>query len=223
MADHDAHEVQVPQGVEERQALAQLRVEPFLRHGFLVNHLAGQTVNGGDVKCNSGEVGEAVRAVADRVDGGDLRPITDALLSQSMMLDANATELMNRAWRNVGEYPEAFRSYMGLALKAQAQARTTLEALAKIHQPREQVVRHVHVYEGGQAVVAEQLHMHGPGGRYARNNDQSHAAGAGGAGERAALPRPDTLGDPMPSPGGARETAVPDARRDKPRRSSRKQ
>lgn len=223
MSDQESHDAAVPEGMEERQALAQLRVEPFLRHGFLVNHLTSQTVNGGDVKCNSGEVGEAVRAVADRVDGGDLRPITDALLSQSMMLDANATELMNRAWRNVGEYPEAFRSYMGLALKAQAQARATLEALAKMHQPREQVVRHVHVYEGGQAVVAEQLHMHGTGVRNAGNADQSHAAGTSGAGERPALPRPDTLGNSMQGPGSARKAAVPDARRDKPRRAARKQ
>ncbi|OYU35259.1 MAG: hypothetical protein CFE35_09710 [Novosphingobium sp. PASSN1] len=44
------------------------------------------------------------------------------------------------------------RRYMRLALKAQAACRSTLEALARLHQPREQTVKHVHVSEGGQAV-----------------------------------------------------------------------
>lgn len=38
--------------------------------------------------------------------------------------------------------------------------RATLEALAKLHQPREQTVKHVHVNEGGRAIVADQIHQH---------------------------------------------------------------
>lgn len=224
MADEtNKEDVVVPAGMDERQALAQLRVEPFMRHGFIANHLASQTIRSEDVGCNSGEIGDIMRGMAATVAGGDLRPITDALMSQSLMLDATATEMMNRAWRNAGEYPEAFRSYMSLALKAQAQSRATLEALAKVHQPREQVVRHVHVYEGGQAVVAEQLHMIGPGVANAGIADQSHAARAIGSGECAALPSPNPIGQAVPVAGSQREAEVQDARRHQPRRSSRKQ
>lgn len=216
--DDTSVEVVVPDGKEAREALAQLRVEPFLRHGFLTNHMASQTVNGGEIKCNSGEVGEVLREMAKTITAGDLTPITNALLSQSMMLDATATELMNRAWRNVGQYPDAFQRYIQLALKSQAQSRATLEALAKVHQPREQVVRHVHVHEGGQAVVAEQLHMNGQGVTNAGSTDQSDAQGA----SVASLPSPDPLGNGVPITGRARQAEMQDARRDEPRRAPRK-
>lgn len=55
----------------------------------------------------------------------------------------------------------ATETYARIAMKAQAQSRATLETLAKLHQPREQTVRHVHVNDGGQAVIADQLHHHG--------------------------------------------------------------
>lgn len=60
-------------------------------------------------------------------------------------------------WADQG-YPEAFERYMRLALKSQSACRATLDALVKIHQPREQTVRHVHVNDGGQAIVADQFH-----------------------------------------------------------------
>ncbi|MEG8040002.1 hypothetical protein QP166_11860 [Sphingomonas sp. LR60] len=216
--DDNAVEVVVPDGKEAREALAQLRVEPFLRHGFLTNHMAGETVRGGEIKCNSGEVGEVLREMAATITAGDLTPITNALLSQSMMLDATATELMGRAWRNVGQYPDAFQRYISLALKSQAQSRATLEALAKVHQPREQVVRHVHVHEGGQAVVAEQLHMNGQGVTNAGIADQSNAQGA----SVASLPSPDPLGHGVPITSRAGQAEMQDARRDESRRAARK-
>ncbi len=52
---------------------------------------------------------------------------------------------------------------MRLALKVKANSRATLETLAKLHQPREQTVRHVHVNEGGQAVVADNFHNYAGG------------------------------------------------------------
>ncbi len=214
----DTVDVQVPAGKEEREALAQLRVEPFMRHGFLTNHLASQTIRGGEVTCNTGEIGEVLRDMAATIAAGDLSPITNALLSQSVMLDATATELMGRAWRNAGEYPEVFQRYINLALKSQAQSRATLEALAKVHQPREQVVRHVHVHEGGQAIVAEQLHMNGQGATNAGIADQSNAQGA----SVASLPSPNPLGQTVPITSGAREAEMQDARRHEPRRPARK-
>lgn len=46
------------------------------------------------------------------------------------------------------------RDVQGLiALKAQANCRATLEALVKLHQPREQTVKHVHVRIGVPALM----------------------------------------------------------------------
>ena len=110
------------------------------------------------------------------------------------------------------EYVDATERYGRLALKAQSNCRATLEALAKLHQPREQTVRHVHVNEGGQAVIADQFHNHAGGSANGNSNNQSHANGA--AGHSAALPSPNASGNGMPIPGGARQAAMQDARRD---------
>ena len=71
--------------------------------------------------------------------------------------------------------------YGRLAFKAQSNCRATLEALAKLHQPREQTVKHVHVNEGGQAVVADQFHQHTGGRENAKSNGQPHALESMGA------------------------------------------
>jgi hypothetical protein len=113
---------------------------------------------------------------------------------------------------NMGEYLGATETYARIAMKAQAQSRATLEALAKLHQPREQTVRHVHVNEGGQAVVADQFHHHTGGQKNGQSSEQPHATGTGQSGECAALPRPDPLGSGVPIPGGKGKQAVQDAR-----------
>ncbi len=61
------------------------------------------------------------------------------------------------------------------------------------HQPREQTVRHVHVNEGGQAVIADQFHNHTGGKENAESVNQSDATGPVGA--SAALPSPDANGN----------------------------
>ena len=106
---------------------------------------------------------------------------------------------------------------MRLALKAQANCRATLEALAKLHQPREQTVKHVHVNQGGQAIVADNIHQHAGGRKNGKSNEQSHATGA--AGESPALLGADPQGNGVPIPGGEGPETVPDARRDQSRRA----
>ena len=85
---------------------------------------------------------------------------TRILASQAISLDAMFTELARRSSVNMAEYPQAMERYMRLALEAQSASRSTLEALARLHQPREQTVRHVHVNDGGRAVIADRFHHH---------------------------------------------------------------
>jgi hypothetical protein len=113
-------------------------------------------------------------------------------------------------------YLAAFEIYMRLALKAQAQSRATLEALAKFHQPREQTVRHVHVNEGGQAIVTDEFHQHTGGSGNGKAAEQSHEPGAASSG-RTALPSKDTSRDDVPVPANQRSEKVPAARRSRRR------
>lgn len=74
-------------------------------------------------------------AVEDAGKGGTGQ--ADALLtSQAIALNSVFLEMSRRAALNLGEHLGAMETYMRLALKAQAQCRTTLETLAEIHNPK---------------------------------------------------------------------------------------
>lgn len=191
-------------------------MKPAFRHSLVGGTLAHSTT--GTETMEWKHVQDAYLAECAKARAGDLGTASNMLTAQALTLDAMFTEMLSRATKNIGRYPDAMDRYMRLALKAQAQSRATLEALAKIHQPREQVVRHVHVHEGGQAIVAEQFHMNGQGVTNAGIADQSNAQGA----SIASLPSPDPLGYGVPITGGAREAEMQDARRDQPRRATRK-
>lgn len=222
MAKDEIAEVPLPTGMTEGQAIAEMRFNPLVRNAVAANAMAAATVKFNNGPVSSLDASAVLKDMADKVAAGNLRHVSDSLFSQSVLMDTTATELMRRAWLNVSEYPDAFQRYMNLALKAQAQSRTSLEALARLHQPREQIVRHVHVNEGGQAIVADQVTIGGPGGGNAAIADQSHTARTADVSERAALPSPDPLGNGVPIPGGTREAQMQDARRDEPRRAPRK-
>ena len=74
-------------------------------------------------------------AVEDAAKGGTGQ--ADALLtSQAIALNSVFLEMSRRAALNMGEHLGAMETYMRLALKAQAQCRSTLETLAEIHNPK---------------------------------------------------------------------------------------
>jgi len=91
------------------------------------------------------------------------------------------------------------------------------EALAKLRRKGEQTVKVVHVYPGGQAVVAETINQGRANGKAAEQSHEPNVAAAGGP----ALLGQDPAGNGMPMPGHARPEAVPHPRRSEPRRASR--
>jgi hypothetical protein len=99
------------------------------------------------------------------------------------------------------------QSYGGLANKFMRTFAVQMEALAKIRRGGEQVVKYIHVHEGGQAVVAGTINQGGGGN--SKDAEQSHRAGP--ACECAALPGPDSTRDGMPLTSHA-ERAVSHAR-----------
>ena len=92
------------------------------------------------------------------------------------------------------------------------------EALAKLRRKGEQTVKVVHVYPGGQAVIAETIN-HG-GGTNEKAAEQSHEPNVAAAVGPALLGK-DPAGNAMPMPGHARPEAVPHPRWREPRRAGR--
>lgn len=201
--------VEANKGETEQQTMTRIMVGPYWRHGLVAKGIVDKSVGKLPGEPQFDDFGRAIKDKAELVSTGDLKLASDMLVAQAHTLDAIFCEFARRAALNMGDYLGATESYGRIALKAQANCRATLEALMKLHQPREQTVKHVHVNQGGQAVVAD--HFHAGGGENGKSNKQCHAAGA--AGEGAALPSPDPEGIGVPIPSGRREAAMQDARR----------
>lgn len=208
-------------GETEDQRLAELIVSPTTRTAFLhyalSRKLFGPREGGKDQRASFDGMAAELTKQQDAAASGDMRRASDLLISQALTLDALFADFMHRSLDNAGSYPEAMQRYMTLAMKAQAQSRASIEALARIHQPREQVVRHVHVNQGGQAVVADHVHLQGPGGGNEAIADQSDAKRA----PVAALPSADPFRGGVPIASGQGSEALPDARRDQPGSAAR--
>lgn len=198
---------------ETREAMmARVMLGPNARHALIGSTFAGYGISNGNEPAPFTECVKHVGDIGDQAAAGDIAFASRMLAAQAVTLDTMFTEFARRAAMNMGEYINAAERYARLSLKAQSNSRATLEALAKLHQPREQTVRHVHVNQGGQAIVAEQFHHHTGGGQNVEHAEQSHATGSAGASP--ALPCQDALGDIVSVPGGIRPETVPDARRD---------
>lgn len=209
-------EVKPKNGEEHDATIARLALEPGPRHAALGSSFAASLFSPNHtipITESTAVLGDAMA----RARNGDKALASDILVAQAVALDTMFTELGGRSAANMGQYINAAERYMRLALKAQANCRATLEALAKLHQPREQTVKHVHVNEGGQAIVADQFHQHTGGRKNGKSNEQSHATGA--AGESPALLGADPQGNGVPIPGGEGAQQVPDARRNQSRRA----
>lgn len=194
------------------QAMARNLLEPNIRHALTAstyaNKVLGTTFEAPGIADYVGHVDVATK----KAEAGDLSIASRILVAQAMTLDSMFTEFARRAGHNMGEFIDASERYGRLALKAQSNCRATIETLAKMHQPREQTVRHVHVNEGGQAIVADHFHKHEGSPVNARNDEQSDAAQTSGAG--ASLPCPNTEGNGVPISGRKRKAPLSNARRD---------
>lgn len=106
----------------------------------------------------------------------------EAALAVQMVATHELAMLMLTRSRNAG-YVEQVREYGNLATKLSRTFTGQMKQLAEWRRGGEQVVRHVHVYEGGQAMVAETIHI---GGQNANPAHPPHALGAAMLGHDAA-------------------------------------
>jgi hypothetical protein len=193
------------------RTLARITLDPQTRNAALAMSFGSQMF-GDQLKPEIAETSAVLAEEIQRALEGDLSLASRIHTSQAISLDALFTEMARRSGNNMGQYPDAADRYMRLALKAQAACRSSLEALARLHQPREQIVKHVHVSEGGQAVVADHFHQNSGGLKNGKTIKQSDATSSPRAG--AALPSPDPLGNGMPISSGEGKAPLPNARRE---------
>lgn len=128
----------------------------------------------------------------------------EAALAMDMIATHDLSMMMLNRAKNA-THLDGLREYGNMATKLSRTFTAQMKALSDWRRGGEQVVRHVHVYEGGQAVVAETVNVGGPKNEFI--GDQCHAPFA-------TLPRPDTLGESMPGASRAGAEKVPHARRD---------
>ncbi len=204
----------VEQKTEETgaQAMARKLLQPTLKNAAAASAFTEKMMGSELELPGIGDYADHIHAATHEAASGDIAMASKILAAQAVTLDSMFAELARRAAINMGEYINAAERYGRLALRAQSNCRTTLEALAKLHQPREQTVRHVHVNEGGQAVVADNFHNHTGGQKNAENVDQPHTPETRAAGESAAMLGQDAQGNGVPVPSDQRGEAVPNAR-----------
>ncbi|MES2979814.1 MAG: hypothetical protein V4731_15440 [Pseudomonadota bacterium] len=94
---------------------------------------------------------EELRKTLDEVKDGDLHRLEAMLISQATALQTIFTSLARRA--QVQEYQKNLESFLGLALKAQAQSRATISALVDLKYPRQATfVKQANIAHGPQQV-----------------------------------------------------------------------
>ena len=108
----------------------------------------------------------AMKENVGKVQSGDLSSIEATLTVQAITLDKIFNELARRAALNMGEHLAATEIYLRHAFKAQAQCRSTIEALAEIKNPRPVAfVKQANIAHGPQqinnGVQAGESHAHG--------------------------------------------------------------
>nr|WP_314446340.1 hypothetical protein [uncultured Sphingomonas sp.] len=110
----------------------------------------GKPTFGGEV--DLGELYETLTRRAAKVREGDLSSAENMLVAQAATLNLLFLDLTRRSSNNMGEYIDAAERYMRLALKAQAQCRATLEALAEIKKPPVVFTRQANIAAGHQQI-----------------------------------------------------------------------
>ena len=104
----------------------------------------------GDVSLT--EMVASLQDQGEAVNRGDLGSLERMLNGQAVALNAMFAELARRGALNMGERLDAMDRYFRLALKAQSQARATVETLAAIKNPPVVFARQVNVANGPQQV-----------------------------------------------------------------------
>jgi hypothetical protein len=123
--------VSISAGDDPNVAMAKARLHPVVNAGSTIRVFERSLVD----HPFDALATELSRHVVDVHDGKMTRPEA-MLMMQAHSLDAIFNTLAQRAGNNVGTNTDLAEKYLRMALKAQSQCRTTLEALAEIKMPK---------------------------------------------------------------------------------------
>jgi hypothetical protein len=134
----------------------------------------------------------------------------ECALAQQMVTAHTLSMRMSKRTMEAKYLPQ-MNAYANIAAKAQRTFTAQIDALGKLRNGGQQVVRHVHVYEGGQAIVADEFHHHtGAGNREIAGQGQAPFAD----GFRPAMLGTHPAGVAMPGAARQGSAALSHARRD---------
>ena len=111
---------------------ARMALKPSVNGAVVVQAYQGNVI-GKDVDLSV--LIDELRSTFTEVKGGDLHNLEAMLISQATALQTIFASLARRA--NLQEYQKNFESFLGLALKAQAQSRATITALVDLKFPKQ--------------------------------------------------------------------------------------
>jgi hypothetical protein len=138
-----------PEGMSEAAAAAMHLLRPTLQGALTVDAWQGKLFKplGLDINTLADELTKQVDAVIQSDDMGRCEAV---LVVQAHTLDVVANNLLGRAAR--AEYLSQLETYTKLGLKAQAQCRATIEALAAVRSPPSSVLKQTNIANGPQQV-----------------------------------------------------------------------
>lgn len=119
-------------GKTRERRLAEVAIEPATSSAAIATWMTKGTFG----ETGIGDFVDVLRDTVLAAQRGDLAEFEGMLGAQAYALNAIFLEMTRRAAINMGEYLPAAEQYMRLALKAQSQARTTIEALSEVKNPR---------------------------------------------------------------------------------------
>lgn len=132
----------------EAQASAWAATSPQVNAALVMDAYQGNIL-GSDVKLMA--LIESLNKSTDKTTAGDLSNLEAMLVGQATALQSIFTSLAQRAARS--QQQTHLESFMGLALKAQAQSRATISALVDLKYPRQATfVRQANIAHGPQQV-----------------------------------------------------------------------
>ena len=135
-------------GQTEAQAVAAMAVMPALNAAIVIDAYQAHTM-GDDV--NLMALIEALQQSTDKAKAGDLSNLEAMLIDQATALQTIFTSLARRASHQ--EHLLQYQTFLGLALKAQAQSRATISALVDLKYPRQATfVKQANIANGPQQV-----------------------------------------------------------------------
>ena len=133
---------------EKAKLLAKAALRPSINAAAVMREYARPL---GELDVN--DLADALLDSINEVNGGNLYRCEAMLMAQAHALQSIFMNLSRRAALNMGEHLGATETYLRLALKAQSQCRTTLEALAEIKNPRPVAfVRQANIAAGHQQI-----------------------------------------------------------------------